>query len=270
MPELPEVETVARQLAPRLVGRTVDGLRVYDSLLRNGRTPRLAGRGIVSVARSGKRVLFEFSTGNRAKGPLWLAVHLRMTGRLIWSAESRPRRPAHLRARLALDRGSLLFIDARRFGTLSWYRNARDAEPSGLDPLSPECTPRRLAVMLQGARQNTKAWLLRQDRLVGLGNIYASEILHAARISPFAAVSSLDRGDVKRLHAAIRRILRRAIENCGTTFSDFLDADGTIGSYQQYLAVYDREDLPCRRCRAPVRRVTQQQRSTYYCGSCQP
>ena len=269
MPELPEVETVARQLAPRLVGRTVGGLRVYDPLLRNGRTPRLAGRGIVSVTRSGTRVLFEFSSGSRITGDLWLAVHLRMTGRLIWSAESRPRRVAHLRARLALDRGALLFIDARRFGTFGWYRDARDAAPAGLDPLSRECTPHRLAGMLRGARQNIKAWLLRQDRLVGLGNIYASEILYAARISPFAAVSSLGRADVRRLHAATRRILRRAIENCGTTFSDFQTAEGTSGSYQQYLAVYDREGRPCRRCRAPVRRVTQQQRSTYYCVSCQ-
>lgn len=269
MPELPEVETVARQLAPRLTGRRVEGLRVYDPLLRRRATPRLTDRRIVAVARSGKRVLVEFSAGPRAAGPVWLAVHLRMTGRLIWSDRSPSRRADHLRARLALDRGALLFIDTRRFGTFSWYRDARDAEPHGLDPLSPEFTPRRLADLLRGARQNIKAWLLRQDRLVGLGNIYASEILHAARISPFNSASSLDRGEIGRLHAATRRILRRAIDSCGTTFSDFQDAYGLTGSYQRYLAVYEREDRPCRRCRAPVRRVTQQQRSTYYCPTCQ-
>ena len=124
--------------------------------------------------------------------------------------------------------------------------------------------------LLGTSAQPLKAWLLRQDRLVGLGNIYASEILHAARLSPFAGAGSLNGREVRRLHSATRRILQRAIRNCGTTFSDFQDARGASGSYQRLLAVYGRDGEGCRRCRATIERVVQQQRSTFYCPGCQP
>jgi len=267
VPELPEVETVARQLEPRLVGRTVRRLQIFDPRLRNARTPRVAGRSILAVARLGKRVLIELSPAAGARAGLWLAVHLRMTGRLLWTDEPSDRK--HLRARFQLDRGELLFRDSRRFGTFDWYRSAADAAPAGLDPLSPDLTPRQLGDLLRGSTQSLKAWLLRQDRLVGLGNIYASEILHAARLSPFREARTLTRAEVERLHRCTRRILERAIRNCGTTFSDFRDARGMSGSYQQLLAVYDREGRPCRRCRVAVERVVQQQRSTFFCPGCQ-
>jgi formamidopyrimidine-DNA glycosylase len=269
MPELPEVETVARQLAPGLVGRTVRRLQILDPLLRNGRAPRVAGRRVRSVGRSGKRVLIELSPARAGRSGLWLAIHLRMTGRLLWSG-SRPREnEAHLRARLTLDRGELRFVDARRFGTWTWYRSAEAAAAGGLDPLAPELTERRLAELTRGSRQNVKAWLLRQDRLAGIGNIYASEILHAARISPLREAGSLGGNELRRLRASTRRILERAIRNCGTTFSDFQDAHGVEGTYQRYLAVYDRAGRRCRRCRGEILRLVQQQRSTFHCPSCQ-
>lgn len=268
MPELPEVETVARQLHPHLVGRRVKRLTILDPRLRGGGTPRVAGRRIVAVRRSGKRVLLEFSATQRGRSALYLAVHLRMTGRLLWlpRAASEER---HLRARFDLDRGQLQFIDTRRFGTFDWYRDASAAESSGLDPLSAEATPAAYGRLLAGSRQPLKPWLLRQDRLVGLGNIYASEILHAARILPDRPAGSLDRAEIGRLARKTRAILERAIVNCGTTFSDFQDAHGVEGSYQAFLAVYDREGQRCRRCRSEIRRLVQQQRSTYYCGGCQ-
>ena len=267
MPELPEVETVARQLGPRLVGRTVRRLQIFDPLLRNGRTPRVAGRSILGVARSGKRVLIELSPGAGAKGGLWLAVHLRMTGRLLWADDHRDH--DHLRARFRLDRGELLFLDTRRFGTFDWYRSSAAAAPEGIDPLSPELTPRRLAELVCGSTQDLKAWLLRQDRLVGLGNIYVSEILHAARISPFRQAGSLTGAESKRLHACLQRILRRAIRACGTTFSDFQDARGVEGPYSRFLAVYGRSGRRRRRCRGRVERVVQQQRGSFFCPGCQ-
>lgn len=270
MPELPEVETVARQLAPALVGRSVRELRILDPRLRTERPPRLAGRRIVAVERCGKRVLIEFGP---ADGPVYLAVHLRMTGRLSWrpdeAAPEDSRSRKHLRAQLRLDRGRLLFVDARRFGTFAWYRSRHEAQPQGLDPLSPALDPRRLDRLIDDSAQNVKAWLLRQDRLVGIGNIYASEILHAAAISPQRAVGSLDRDQRRRLLMATQRILRRAIRACGTTFSDFEDAHGVSGSYQRFLAVYEREAEPCRRCDAPIARLVQGQRSTYHCPGCQ-
>ena len=175
----------------------------------------------------------------------------------------------HLRARFDLDRGALLFVDTRRFGTFDWYRARGDSAPAGIDPLSPELTPPRLEGLLRGSTQNLKAWLLRQDRLVGLGNIYASEILHDARVSPLRDTRSLIDDEIGRLYRSTRKILRRAIRNCGTTFSDFQDARGVEGSYQQYLAVYDRAGLGCPRCRTPIDRVVQQQRSTFHCPGCQ-
>jgi len=269
MPELPEVETVARQLAPFVVGREVRGLSILDPLLRAQRTPRVAGRTIDRVYRSGKRVLLEFSPVPRGGRPLVLAVHLRMTGRLLWEEGWVRCPPDHLRARFRLDGGELLFADTRRFGTFHWYASAEQARPTGLEPLSPELTTRRLGQLIGGSPQNVKAWLLRQDRLVGLGNIYASEILHRARISPFRPAGSLTSAELKRLHGSTRHTLRRAIENCGTTFSDFQDARGVEGSYQQFLAVYDRDGETCRRCGESIRRVVQQQRSTYHCPGCQ-
>ena len=269
MPELPEVETVARQLASRLSGATVCSFRIFDPLLRNGPGPRLVGRTILDVARSGKQVLFSLSSGRVAGQPVWLAVHLRMTGRLIWAAKESTVSRAHLRARFELDNGRLLFVDPRRFGTMRWYRTKEESDPLGTDPLDSALTPRRLAALIGDSRQTIKAWLLRQDRLVGLGNIYASEILYRARISPFRPAGSLDVREVRQLLSATRYILRRAIENCGTTFSDFQDASGLEGSYQNYLKLYDREGRPCRRCRAPIRRAVQQQRSTYFCPECQ-
>jgi formamidopyrimidine-DNA glycosylase len=269
LPELPEVETVALQLQPRVVGRTVRAFRIFDPRLRHGRTPPLAGRRIADVSRSGKRVLIEFGAPGKRGAPLWLAVHLRMTGRLIWEPRTVRSVRAPLRARFDLDRGSLLFVDTRRFGTMDWFASPEAAAPAGLDPLSAAFTARKLDELVGEAKQRVKAWLLRQDRLVGLGNIYASEILHAARISPFREVASLDRSERRRLHRSIKRILERAIENCGTTFADFQDARGVEGSYQNLLAVYGREDRACRRCRSPIRREVQQQRSTFFCSSCQ-
>jgi len=269
MPELPEVETVARQLRPWLTGRTVRDFRIFDPLLRRKRPPRLVGRRIVHVGRSGKRVLLGFSARSRRDGALWLAVHLRMTGRLIWVAEGNREPKAHLRARMRLDRGRLSFFDTRRFGTLEWYRDAAEAQPSGIDPLSPALSETVIERMTRGSRQNVKAWLLRQDRLVGLGNIYASEILHVAAISPLREVGSLDGRERRRLLGATRRVLRRAIGNSGTTFSDFQDARGLAGSYQRFLRVYGREGQRCPRCVGTVVREVQQQRSTFYCPDCQ-
>lgn len=270
MPELPEVETVARQLAPLVTGREVRALGILDPLLRAAPAPPLAGRRVETVRRIGKQVGIGFSATASRSRPVWLAVHLRMTGRLIWvPSGARPRRD-HLRARFALDGGALWFVDTRRFGTFRWSEDPAAFEPAGLDPLAPAFTARRLAGLLDGATQNVKSWLLRQDRLVGLGNIYASEILHAAGVSPLRAAGSLDADEVRRVHRATRRILRRAIESCGTTFSDFQGAQGVTGSYQAYLRVYDRDAEPCSRCRAgAVRRIVQQQRSTFYCPSCQ-
>lgn len=283
MPELPEVETVARQLAPLVAGRRVTRLLIHDRTKLAPPGVRLAERRVGRVLRVGKRVLIELeppavagpgaapTAGRRAAdgGALWLAVHLRMTGRLVFgdAVPADTPRP-HVRAQLLLDGGVVSFVDPRRFGTFEWLRSLDDAAPAAVDPTEEGFTPECLAALLRGSPQPLKTWLLRQDRLVGIGNIYASEILWHARLSPFRAAGRLRRDEIGRLHAATRAVLAAAIGACGTTFSDFQDAHGLTGSYQRFLAVYEREGEPCPRCGGAVARKTQAQRSTYWCRGC--
>jgi formamidopyrimidine-DNA glycosylase len=266
MPELPEVETVARQLDPLIAGRRVRRARLLDRRLGKPPVASLLGHRVERVFRLGKQVAFELSRRGRSR---FMAVHLRMTGRLIWQDGRRRVEDQHLRACFDLDGGRLLFFDTRRFGTIAVVDALEEVAPSGVDPLSAELTPEALAELLRGSRQAIKAWLLRQDRLVGLGNIYVCEILFQAGVAPDRAAGRLRRRAVERLHRATRDVLTRAIESCGTTFSDFQDARGLTGSYQRYLTVYAREGEPCPACGRAVRRIVQQQRSTFYCPGCQ-
>jgi len=268
MPELPEVETVARQLRPLVCGRRVERLEIVDRAKIAPPPVPLAGRRLSQVLRVGKRVLFGLDTAVPRLDPLWLAVHLRMSGRLIWTRDRALLSGPHVRARLHLEGGAVVFVDPRRFGTFSWLGSTGEADAGAVDPVDSAFTIERLAELVRGSRQALKPWLLRQDRLVGIGNIYASEILWHARLSPFRRAGSLSRPEVARLHAATRAVLSAAIENCGTTFSDFQDAHGLTGAYQGYLAVYEREAGPCPRCGTPVRRRAQGQRSTYWCPAC--
>lgn len=263
MPELPEVETIVRQIAPRLAGRRVVGIDIFDPKL-NFAPPRGKFR-IGRVERVGKEAALELVAPGRP--PRWLLFHLRMTGRLIWTDDdTAPGRPP-LRARLRLERGALELRDVRRFGTL---RLAADpAAGAGLDPLRPAFTARALEKLLAGSPTPVKPWLMRQDRLAGIGNIYASEALFAAGIDPRRPAGSLTREETARLRRALRLVLGRAIRAGGTTISDFRDANGSSGGFARRLAVYGRADGPCPRCGAPIVRIVQQQRSTYFCTTCQ-
>ena len=269
MPELPEVETVARGLAPLISGLRVLRLDVFDRKLAV--QPDQLGPGLVvrKVTRIGKEVVIHLAQPRVRRPVRWLCVHLRMTGRLIWTEHSPTGNHRHLRARIVLDRGNLLFFDSRRFGTLRVLDEIDGAFPSGVDPLADEFTLERLSELLDGSRQQIKPWLMRQDRLVGLGNLYASEICFLARLSPFHPAGELKPSQVERLHRVTRRLLARAITYCGTTFSDFQDSRGQRGRFRRFLSVYDREGKPCRRCRTLVMRVIQQGRSTFYCPECQ-
>lgn len=268
VPELPEVETVARQLDPLVRGRDARRLLCLDARLEMPRATDLRGFAVRRVARVGKQVAFEFVSGGGRERTL--VVHLRMTGRLVWDPADGEVRPHHLRARLELAGGGVDFIDPRRFGTLAWKGAVLSGSAEAMDPLSSGLDARLLASLLHGSRQPLKPWLMRQDRLVGIGNIYASEILFEAGLSPFRQAGSLTADETGALVKSVKRVLRRAIRHCGTTFSDFQDAHGVTGSYQSKLRVYGREGEPCRACGAPIERVVQAQRSTYYCtGACQ-
>lgn len=279
MPELPEVETVARQLATSIIGERVEKLEFLDSKLV-GDGVLLAARTISSVQRLGKQVVLFFSGS-----PLFVSVHLRMTGRLIWEpkklgkpfAASEPRyvfekaaTEKSLRAIFHCTHGCLKFYDTRRFGTIELSTSLEKLTPRGLEPLSDACTWEALWQLLNRSHQPLKQWLLRQDRLVGIGNIYASEILFAAKLHPQTPAGGLSKREVQCLHREMQRILQEAIDNCGTTFSDFQDTSGSLGSYQNFLQVYGREGERCTRCRRGlIQRLTQGGRSTFYCERCQ-
>jgi len=269
MPELPEVETVVRQLAPFLLNRKVRSLEIFDPRLENPDISKIHGRTILDVTRMGKQIVIHLSPKPGGKNHLWLGFHLRMSGRLIMDGRQSGQQAGHLRARLVLDRGALGFFDVRRFGLLSIFHSPEAARPEGLDPLSGAFTARALEKLLAGSSQQIKPWLLRQNRLAGIGNIYASEILFAAGIDPRTPAAGLSRPQIRRLHRAIRKTLRLAIEHCGTTFSDFRDARGESGSFQSLLRVYRREGQPCPKCGEPIVRLLQQQRSTFFSPGCQ-
>jgi len=268
MPELPEVETVARRLASAARGRRILDVEIRDPKLDAQGLRTLQNHRIHDVSRLGKQCLLHLKPPRARTVKRWLAVHLRMTGQLYWLA-SPPTELRHLRARLGLDRGHLVFVDLRRFGTMRVLEDLQDAAPSGLDPTQDAFTPGALAALLQSSRQPLKPWLLRQDRIVGLGNIYASEILFRARLSPQRPAGSLDRPEVRRLHRATREVLERAIRAAGTTFYAIEAGRRLSGTFKEQLRVYGREEEPCLRCGTPVRRTVQAQRSTYHCPQCQ-
>ncbi len=269
MPELPEVETVVRELRPVLTGKRITKTEIFDPkiIISPKSIPR--GRMIRSVARIAKEIVIDVSSTGGWPKPLWLWIHLRMTGRLIWSTAPELAGRRQLRARFTLDDGYLLFYDTRRFGVLRVITDLTNQFSPGIDPLSDLFTPAAFADLLSDARQEIKPWLLRQDRLVGMGNIYASEALFGAKIHPARTGSSLTPAERKRLHAHIRRLLERAIKYCGTTIADFQDGRGQTGRFRRLLKVYGREGRSCLRCKTPIERFVQQGRSTFFCPNCQ-
>lgn len=274
MPELPEVETIRRALAPRVEGRRIDDASVrHADILMNltseaAFAERVVGRRVEEVARRAKFLLFRLSGGDV------LEVQLRMTGRFVLREDRPdPGEYDHLAARLVLDDGrSLWYDDVRRLGGFrvlasgEWRR--REAE-LGPEPLADDYRPAALGRELEGRRAPVKNLLLDQRRVAGVGNIYACESLHRAGLDPRRPGGALEEDEVGRLHGALRSVLSRALDRGGTTLRDYRTPDGGAGRFQRSLSVYGRDDEPCRRCRDRVRRIVQAGRSTYFCPGCQ-
>jgi formamidopyrimidine-DNA glycosylase len=265
MPELPEVETIARDLAPKIAGRTISGVDVRwrRSVDQRGHAARsLVGDTIARVRRLGKYVTFDLASGRTA------TIHLRMTGRLIADP---PAPLPHTRIILRFEGGgSLVLSDARKFGRLRIIEgDAREALGIGVDPFDPALTPKRFAELLHKRRAAIKVFLLDQRHVAGIGNIYASEALFDARIRPTRRAGSLKPEQVAALLRSLRKVMRKAIYHRGSSVDDYVDAAGKQGEFQKKLAVYGRGGLPCRRCQATVRRVVLAQRGTFFCPVCQ-
>ncbi len=270
MPELPEVETIVRDLAPHLGGRCVTGVtlldpRVMPQGLEDFRS-RLVGQCITCLLRRAKYIVAELSGGER------LEIHLGMTGRLFLRHANDPE-DRFTRAVIHLDDGhQLRYADQRKFGHLKVVSAEEWCEREsrlGPEPLSESFTPARLRDMLARHRGALKALLLNQSFLAGLGNIYSDEALFEARLHPERPANTLTAEEVERLYHAIRCVLWRGIKNRGTTFSDYRDAQGRPGRNQEALAVYRREGERCPTCQGIVERVTVGGRSSHFCPTCQ-
>lgn len=270
MPELPEVETIVRDLAGTLPGATVREVEVLRPDLVEGDTPegfaeKVRGRKVRSVERRAKNILLDLG-GRR------LAVNLGMTGRLLSAAAGEPD-PTHLGVRFRLGDGrELRYHDVRRFGRL-WtmeeeaYR-AWDAA-LGVEPLSDGFSAEWMRDAAARSRVAVKSWLMDQARVVGVGNIYASEALFRAKVDPRRPVRELSPAELEGVREGVRSVLGEAISHRGTTFLDYRDASGREGAFAARLAVYDREGEPCRVCGSAVERIVQGGRSTFFCTRCQ-
>lgn len=270
MPELPEVETTRRGIAPALMGRRVIQVLVRDRRLRwpieAGFEAALTGQIVRRVDRRGKYLLIGFDSG-------CLIVHLGMSGSLrVLPAGAAPKLHDHWD--ITLDSGCVLrFHDPRRFGSAHWTANdplthklLADLAP---EPLSAKFDAEHLYQATRGRSVAIKALIMNSHWVVGVGNIYASEALFRARLSPRRAARRLTRAQAAALVTAIKEVLAEAIEIGGTTLRDYVNADGVPGYFRHKLFVYERDGQPCRVCAAPVKHRVQGQRSTYWCAVCQ-
>jgi formamidopyrimidine-DNA glycosylase len=269
VPELPEVETIRRHLAPVMEGRVLRSLDVLDPRWCEPAAPEelaatVEGRRVERLARRGKWLDLELSE------EVHLVMHLRMTGNLMLGDEA-----PYTRVRLALDSGeNVLFTDPRRFGTgvVLLGDEAREDYFStrvGVEPLDPDFTVEALRAQARGRRQPVKAFLLTQERVAGVGNIYADEALFRARIHPLRPVGTLRRQQIEELRGAVVRVLEDGIDSKGASIDDFRNPDGAKGSFQDRFLVHLREGEPCIRCGRAIVKIRAAGRGTYVCPNCQ-
>jgi len=272
MPELPEVETIRRRLAPVLEGRRFEHVAIADPRLTRPFSPEevardLEGERVAALERRGKYLIVRFESGRV------LLIHLRMTGSLRHSPAGTSADDPYERAVVNLDDGSdVAYRDVRRFGTWLLLEPEEAAEHLeerlGPEPLEGLRTS-TLAASLAGRRAPVKAAILDQRTVAGVGNIYADEALWRARIHPLRPASSLEPYEVKALRDAIKRVLQRGIDRQGSTLRDYALPDGSSGGMQREFKVYGRLGEPCERCGTPIERIRVGGRGTWYCPSCQ-
>jgi formamidopyrimidine-DNA glycosylase len=268
MPELPEVEVTRRGLAPQLAGRVISGVTVREPRLRwpiTAAVRRLAGRTVRAVRRRGKYLLVDCGDGH-------LILHLGMSGSLRVLPPGTPA-GKHDHFDLLFGDRILRLRDPRRFGAVLWapgdWKEHRLLAHLGVEPLSRALDAARLHALTRPHRTAIKLFLMDAHRIVGVGNIYASESLFHAGIDPRMKANRISLEKSRKLSAAIKLTLRKAIRAGGSTLRDFVGSGGKPGYFQQRHWVYDRAGQPCGRCGAGIRRIVQGQRSTYFCPQCQ-
>lgn len=261
MPELPEVETVVRSILPHVLGGVIQRAEFYSERVTRGglavTAKALKGAAIRGVRRRGKQIFVDLDRGV-------LYIHLGMTGKLLWNGVA----GKHARAIIELDRGTLVYDDIRQFGRVEFFKSLPESfERAGPDALN--ITFEEFHARLKRHNCQIKPLLLNQTFLSGVGNIYADELLFAARIHPRTPVSRISKDRAQRLYANLLAVLQLAIQYRGSSISDYVDGAGERGSFQQMHNVYGRAGEPCPRCGAPIRRIVIAQRGTHYCPRCQ-
>lgn len=272
MPELPEVETIRRQLAPLVEGRRLHAIEILDSRWSRPLAPEelrdaLLGRRIETLGRRGKYLVWNL------QGDVHLVQHLRMTGAVL--CEPKPE-PAHVRVRIQLSpKRRLVIVDPRRFGTGELLLGTPALEELfarrlGLEPLDERFTVAHLGAITRGRSAPIKALLLDQRRIAGVGNIYADEALHRAGIHPLRVAGALSVDQRTRLHGAVIDALHAGIDARGATIDDFRHVDGVRGSFQDQFLVHRRADETCAKCGTRIVKMVVAGRGTYVCETCQP
>ncbi len=269
MPELPEVETIARGLRHKVLGQTVTDITIYDArVIRQPVkefTRALKSKRFTKIARRGKALIIELD--NRSH----LIVQLMMTGQLIDSTQ--PRQDKLTRVSLRLSSGRYLhYNDQRLFGRLQVIEKLEQVPyftKLGPEPLERQFSILWLKEKLQGRKIPIKSLLMDHTFVAGIGNIYASEILFQSRISPKRSAHRLNKEEITKLHAATRKILTEAIRWRGTTMNNYRDANGEKGGFMGRIKVYGRKNEGCSRCKTPLLKILQRGRSTFYCPTCQ-
>ena len=272
MPELPEVETIARGLQQAVPGSTITKVTVkHPNVILADSVPKftrgLRNRRMERVERRAKQIVIHLDDESH------LVIGLGMTGRVVVAPAQRAKDFTHVAVRFDLDDGRvMLYDDVRRFGRLEhfgpthWDRRALEF---GVEPLSAAFTAQKLFELSRLSISPIRNWLLDPYRVAGVGNIYANEALYRAGIRPTRRADKLSRAEAARLRDEIRYVLQKAIDKRGTTMSDYVDADGEEGGYWDLRQVYAREGEPCARCRTPIKRIVLSNRSAFYCPKCQ-
>jgi len=274
MPELPEVETIRRSLAPVAEGQRIMQTEIFLERLVKWPEPadfvgRLADRTIVRIGRTGKYLRFLLDNGNE------LILHLRMTGQLRFMAAGQDEMPPYARLVFRFAGGaSLYYADARTLGAVYALKpdelwRLHGLMEMGPEPLTAEFSLGYLRETLQGHRTKIKSFLLNQKYIGGLGNIYADEALFLAGIHPLRTAASLHGPEVASLYGAINDVIRTGIADGGTTVRNYLDGEGRKGSHQERLHVYQRTGKPCHRCGTPIERIVIGGRGSHFCPRCQ-
>ncbi|MCX7834710.1 MAG: DNA-formamidopyrimidine glycosylase [bacterium] len=265
MPELPEVESTRRKLFPFIVNVKIKNVKVLhstilDNISNHQLKNKICSKKIINIKRIGKNLFFQLEPNGV------IHVHLGMTGRLIVDKQ----KPLHSRLEISLNNGEKLwFSDVRTFGKVAYFNEIPFKYRKFVDALDGEYSTQWLFQHFQKRKVPIKVALMDQQGIAGIGNIYANEILFYAKVSPFQKTHQLTYKQVAKIRQGIKVILTKAIEAEGTTFSDYYNPNGLPGNFQFQLAVYQREKLPCFRCKTPIQKTNFYQRGTYFCPQCQ-